>query len=85
MFWLFNDNRPWFRHKVYGFGAGLPMVWQGWAFMGLHVALIIGLAALLEDQPLALFVGILTAAILPLPIYASRTEGGWRWRWGGDK
>lgn len=85
MFWLFNDNRPWFRHKRFGFGSGLPMAWQGWAFMALHVALILGLTVLLRDKPLALLATVVTAALLPLPIYAARTEGGWRWRWGADK
>ena len=85
MFWLFNDSRPWFRHKNYGLGAGLPIAWQGWAFMGLHIALIVGLAGLLQYKPLAMLAAITATAILPLPIYASRTEGGWRWRWGGEK
>ena len=47
MFWLFNDSRPWFRHKTYGLGAGLPIAWQGWALLALHVALILGLTLLL--------------------------------------
>lgn len=85
MFWLFNDNRTWFRHKTHGIGSGLPMAWQGWAFLILHVALILGLTLLLRDKPLALFAAVITAAVMPMPIYASRTEGGWRWRWGGDK
>ena len=80
MFWLFNDNRPWFHHKNYGFGSGVPVAWQGWAFMALHMALLVGLAALLHGNPLALAIAVVTAAILPLPIYASRTEGGWHWR-----
>lgn len=84
MLWLFDDNRPWFRQKTYGYGAGLPIAWQGWALLALHLTLIAGLAFGLQDQPLALVAAVATAAILPLPIYAARTEGGWRWRWGGD-
>jgi hypothetical protein len=23
-------------------------------------------------------------ALAPMPIYAARTEGGWKWRWGDN-
>lgn len=85
MFWLFDDSRPWFRHKRFGLGAGLPIAWQGWALLGLHIALILGLTLLLKDKPIAMIAAVLIVALLPLPIYAARTEGGWRWRWGDDK
>lgn len=84
MFWLFDDNRPWFRQKAYGYGAGLPIAWQGWALLALHLAVIGGLAFGFQDRPLALAAAVATAALLPLPIYAARTEGGWRWRWGSE-
>jgi len=84
MFWLF-DPKPWFRHKTFGLGAGLPIAWQGWVLLALHIALIFGVTLLLKDKPIAMTAALLTAALLPLPIYAARTEGGWRWRWGGDK
>ena len=82
MIHLLFDGRPWFRAKRYGFGAGLPIVWQGWLLMALHIGVIAGLAFLLEDQPALQFTTILIAAFAPLPIYAHKTEGGWRWRWG---
>jgi hypothetical protein len=85
MFWLMNDSKPWFRQKSYGYGAGLPIAWQGWALLAFHIALILGLALLLEHKSAALIAAIIAAAILPLPLYAARTEGGWRWRWGDDK
>ena len=25
-----NDHREWFAPKTYGYGAGLPVSWQGW-------------------------------------------------------
>ena len=84
MLWLFNDSRPWFRHKAYGIGVGLPLAWQGWAFLTLHIALILGLTLMLKDSPVAMVAAVISAALLPLPIYASRTQGGWRWRWGRD-
>ena len=85
MFGLFNDSAPWFRPKRFGFGSGQPIAWQGWALLGLHVALIIGLIILLKDRPLALLAAIIPVALLPMPLYAARTEGGWHWRWGGGK
>ena len=81
MFWLLNDSRPWFRHKSFGYGAGLPVAWQGWALLASHIALLVGLGALLREHPVALVAAVLTAALLPMPLYAARTEGGWRWRW----
>jgi len=82
MLHLFLDDRPWFRAKNYGFGTGLPIVWQGWAMLAMHVALIMGLVTLLRGKPVALTILVLLAAIAPLPLYRARTEGGWHWRWG---
>ena len=82
MLHLLFDPRPWFRAKRYGIGAGVPIAWQGWFLLALHLALIAGIIAGLRDQPGVLVITILAAAVLPLPIYAARTEGGWKWRWG---
>ena len=80
-----NDGKPWFRPRLFGIGSGVPLAWQGWALLGLHVALILGVTLLLRDKPVALIAAVLAIAILPMPIYAGRTEGGWRWRWGNGK
>lgn len=82
MIHLLFDGRPWFRAKSYGYGAGLPIAWQGWFLLTVHVALIVGISALLRDRPLAMVICVVLAALAPLPIYAARTDGGWRWRWG---
>jgi hypothetical protein len=84
MLHLFMGNEPWFRAKRFGYGAGLPFRWQGWVLLISHMALIIGLAFVLNDRPLILLPLILLIAFAPLPIYAARTEGGWKWRNGGD-
>lgn len=83
MLHLFFDKGPWFRAKRYGYGAGLPFKWQGWVLLSSHMALIIGLALGLGDRLTLAMPLILLAGFAPLPIYASRTEGGWKWRWGG--
>lgn len=85
MFWLFNDDKKWFRARAFGFGAGIPFAWQGWALLGLHVALILGVTSLLRDKPLALILTVIAIGLAPLPIYAAQTEGGMRWRWGRGK
>lgn len=80
MIHLFLDNRPWFRPKRSGFGTGLPIAWQGWALLALHVALIVGVTVLLGERPLLMTIGVITVGLAPMPIYRARTEGGWRWR-----
>lgn len=77
------NDRNWFAPKRYGLGAGLPIVWQGWAVLVLF-ALVVGAALLLfgPDDPLAL--AIVIPAILALLIVTARTtRGGWLWRWRG--
>jgi len=85
MIGLFTDDKMWFRPKSFGWGVGLPLTWQGWLMMVTHVALILGIVALLRNAPLAMFGTALTVTLLPLPLYASRTEGGIHWRWGLGK
>lgn len=80
MLHLFLDNRPWFRPKSRGYGTGLPIAWQGWLLMALHIALITGVAVLLRERPVLMTIVVILAGLAPLPIYRARTEGGWRWR-----
>ncbi|HWV59721.1 MAG TPA: hypothetical protein VN034_03635 [Sphingopyxis sp.] len=80
MLHLLLDKRPWFRAKTHGYGTGLPIAWQGWLFLALHIALIAGLAVLLRERPVLMTIAIVLAALAPMPIYRARTEGGWRWR-----
>lgn len=84
MLHLFMGNDPWFRAKRFGYGAGLPFRWQGWVLLISHMALIIGLALVWNSRPLILLPLIVLIAFAPMPIYAARTEGGWKWRDGGD-
>ena len=83
MLHLFLDDRPWFRAKSHGYGTGLPIAWQGWAMLAMHVALIMGLTMLLRGHPVVVVILVVLAALAPMPLYRARTEGGWHWRWGG--
>jgi hypothetical protein len=84
-------TRYWFKPKRYGYGA-TPVTWEGWAFTGLVVALIVGSGWLLlgtgrtPDWTMLLVWWAVVAVVLAtsLVVSKSRTEGSWRWRWGRD-
>ena len=56
------------------------MVWEGWLFLALHIAMIAGLAMAFQGRPVAMTVAVVLAGFAPMPIYRAKTEGGWRWR-----
>ena len=72
----------WFAAKRYGYGAGLPIAWQGWVVTLAYVGLLLLATKLIPTSPFlfAIIVVVLTAALLV--ITARTTRGGWRWRWG---
>ncbi len=81
-----NDG-AWFVAKRHGYGAGLPIAWQGWVVLAAMIALSTVLALLLAKtlSPL-LFTPVVLAANLPLILLArARTRGGWKWRNGRDE
>ncbi len=75
------DDTPWFRAKRFGYGAGLPIVWQGWLLLAAHIALMLGAMGLFpRPHTLASMILVGITIVAPLPIYRRHTEGGWRWR-----
>ncbi|WP_447760040.1 hypothetical protein [Sphingopyxis panaciterrae] len=80
MMHLLLDHRPWFRAKRRGYGTGLPIAWQGWLFLALHIAMITGLAILLQGRPVFMTIAVILAGLTPMPLYRAKTEGGWRWQ-----
>jgi hypothetical protein len=79
-----NEDSEWFAAKRYGFGAGLPISWQGWAVMLSFLAIVAVIAYFFGDQPLKL-IGIIVPLSAALAVITSRTtRGGWRWRWGDE-
>ena len=88
MLHLFSDDKPWFAEKRFGYGAGLPIAWQGWVLILSYIAAVIGLGVLAEQArgwALAGIVGlILLLTVLLVVIAQVRTRRGWRWRWGKD-
>ena len=81
---MLHVSDAWFAHKDYGIGAGMPIRWQGWALIAAHLALtLVGLPwAKTNFGGFATYVGVIV--LIALPIYAAKTEGGWKWRWGNN-
>jgi len=77
-----SDGPEWFAPKRHGYGAGLPISWQGWVLTIGFVVLIMCASFLIPRGWLAYasVVAMLTVAFIV--IVARTTRGGWRWRWG---
>ena len=43
-----RDDKAWFAPKRYGYGAGLPVAWQGWALLAGYIAVMLGCVVLVE-------------------------------------
>jgi hypothetical protein len=85
----FFEEGDWFRPKSYGYGAGLPIAWQGWVVLAAYVLLVVGLAIWASASTgfgvVAVTVtGIALATAGLVSIVHKRTRGGWRWRWGAE-
>ena len=77
-----GHGKPWFAAKRWGFGAGMPIAWQGWLLLLGHLAVLTGAVAWLTGlHPRFVAPVAIALAVLPMPIYAAKTQGGWRWRW----
>jgi high-affinity Fe2+/Pb2+ permease len=78
-------GKPWFRVKRYGFGAGLPCSWEGWALViGFLVIVISSGIAFAERNP-GLHLGlVLASTAIVLVVSWRKSDGPWKWRWGRD-
>lgn len=81
-----HDHRAWFAPKRYGYGAGLPVTWQGWALLASYCGLLGGIRLLdhagTEGARAAAAVLFVLVTGVFLLIVARHTRGGWKWRWG---
>lgn len=75
-----NDN-AWFAPKRFGLGSGRPIAWQGWALLALHIGAIMLGVAMLRPSHVAVIAWVLFVTLVPMPLYAAKTRGGWKWRW----
>ena len=86
-----NDKTDgaWFEPKKFGYGAGKPIAWQGWALLVGYTLVMLVPAPFLEADPI-IGTGIAIAIWLPatlalIAIAKRKTRGEWRWRHGeGD-
>ena len=87
--WLF-ERGDWFAPKRYGYGAGLPISWEGWLVLAVYLLIVCGAAFALPlitpiaESVAAIAVITIVATIVLLIICVRKTRGGWRWRWGGQ-
>ena len=80
----------WFRPKHRGIGAGVPLNWKGWALFAAYVGAILLVPTLYElylgypGTPLLRVLGVVVISVPFLIVAWKKTEGGWRWRRGGE-
>lgn len=85
-----NDDpllpRPWFAAKRFGFGAGLPIAWQGWALLAAWLALLAGVGLLdrsgNEAARITAFALFVAGTATFMVLVARRTRSGRPRRWG---
>lgn len=77
-----RDDDAWFGAKHFGYGAGLPIAWQGWALTAGFFAILALIRYELPIRESVQFPLIVIVTLAFLVIVARHTRGGWRWRWG---
>ena len=79
-----DNGEYWLAPKRCGYGAGLPLTWQGWLVCLVYCMAMTLAASLLVESTILGFVAVTgTATAAFLLVCARRTRGGWRWRWSG--
>lgn len=73
-------SKAWFAPKRFGYGAGLPIAWQGWVVLAVFIAGLAGAVAWLDGIVRVVAIVALVAGLFF--VTRAKTEGGWRWRSG---
>lgn len=73
----------WFPMKRYGWGWGLPLVWQGWVALGLYLALLAAGAFFFppSTHPIGFAVVLASSTAAFIVVCYLKGEPP-RWRWG---
>lgn len=79
-----SDGPDWFAPKRYGYGAGLPIRWQGWAVTFAFLAVAFGVSLKFREDIVVTLAIMVPATATFLVLVARTTRGGWRWRWGEE-
>ena len=78
-----DKSSYWFGARRYGWGWGLPRVWQGWVVLAVFFALVAaGAIFLLPSRGHLFFFGYMTVLCLLLVLVCWVKGGPPRWRWG---
>jgi hypothetical protein len=79
-----NEPKFWFPVKRYGWGWGAPVRWQGWAALGVYVALACGGIYYFDTRraALAFFAYLLALTVVFVAIVALKGEKPVGWRSG---
>jgi predicted anti-sigma-YlaC factor YlaD len=78
-------GKPWFRVKRYGFGAGLPCSWEGWALLAGFLVVIVASGVAFAGRASMLHLSLVLAATAIVVVVSWRkSDGPWKWRWGQD-
>lgn len=72
----------WFRVKRYGYGAGLPIAWEGWALVAGFIGFAILAPLVMPRWAFLTAMLVLTAAFVV--VVRQRSDRDWRWRNGSD-
>lgn len=73
-----TQKHDWFAAKKHGYGAGLPITWQGWLLLALFVISV--LLFTIYFSGFYRIAGIFGSAVIVCIIAYYKTKGGWRWR-----
>jgi hypothetical protein len=77
-------GKPWFRVKRYGFGAGLPCSWEGWAVTAAFLGSIIA-SGVLAGEHVGVRIAVVFIAVAAFCVVARlKSDAPWKWRWGRD-
>lgn len=81
-----DDKEIWFPAKKYGWGWGMPRVWQGWMVMAVWVATVVLLNVFVrpEISP-GEFSGLMILLVIVLLVICWWKGETPRWRWGDDE
>lgn len=81
-----TSKTPWFRVKTYGYGAGLPCSWQGWAAIAIYALVLAAAISLItsyaNSHPAACAAAIGVPTALLIFVVWWKSNAPWRWRWG---
>jgi hypothetical protein len=73
----------WFAPKLFGWGA-TPVTWQGWLTMLVFILAIVAVLYWAPTQSIRLGVALPMLAVFVWFVW-TKTDGGFRWRWGPDR